>query len=135
MGSASASLSQGSGRCTKGATVTAARGVRRLLQSHECWRASIVMNEGVCHDAELFLQLLHLLACRAAEFGGGIGMSSDRREKVVPCLGRMGDGVLGVFEVLFKVDTAEGVASLPQQQTGFREPFVHVVQGCINLRR
>lgn len=101
MGSASASLSQGSGRCTKGATVTAARGVRRLLQSHECWRASIVMNEGVCHDAELFLQLLHLLACRAAEFGGGIGMSSDRREKVVPCLGRMGDGVLGVFEVLF----------------------------------
>lgn len=59
------------------------------------------MDKGVRHDAELFVQLLHLLACGAAEFGDSFGLRSDRREEVVPCFGSVSDGLLGVFEVLF----------------------------------
>lgn len=91
---------------------------------------SIDVDKRVRHYAELFVQLLHLLASGAAELGGGFRLGSDRREEVVPCLGSMSDGILSVFEVLlcreweskwrYARSTSSIDARMPQSDGAFR---------------
>lgn len=64
------------------------------------WGTSVVMDEGVCHDPQFLIQLLHFLSSGAAELGSSVRVGSDRREEVVPRLSCVRDGLLRVFEII-----------------------------------